>query len=183
MEQGRKDYGILLNYMAIHDSGGLETDSSAFSKDYLKDTVINPLKNNKSVLLQDGEILSFEELDRLALSKLIYYHVRDHVYFPHINTTDIAGSTLSMMGLPEIIKFPSEVIEGQHGACADQTLLLATLLKMEDYEVAICSGPSMAIPIDENNFVWFAYHNFVYLKDEGWGIGTQTFSQDIFGKE
>jgi hypothetical protein len=172
-----------MNYMVVHDAGGLDTSSSKLCKEYLENVSIKPLKENKSILLQTGETLSFEELDRLAEAKLIYYYVRDHIYFPHPGEKGI--SITSCFGIPEIIKFPGEIVGTQHGICCDQALLLATLLKMEGYEVAVGSAPEQVPSVPGNNTttVWMVYHSYVFLKDEGWDIGNLTLNEDIFGNK
>jgi hypothetical protein len=204
LEEDRMKLGILMNYMAVHDAGGLDISSSKLAKEYLKNVSIKPLMENKSVLLQTGEILSFENFEelnrseaRLVEAKLIYYYARDHIYFPHPAEEEkgvkkVMGGipllNLLITAVPNVINFPCESVETQHGGCLDQSLLLATLLKMEGYEVALGSMASIGVPLSEENegnesMVWFSYHSYVYLKDEGWGIGNWTLNEDIFGNK
>ncbi|RZN68015.1 MAG: transglutaminase domain-containing protein [Candidatus Methanolliviera hydrocarbonicum] len=190
IEENTKDFFSIGNYIVIHDVGGLDARTSRIAEEYLEDTVIKPLKEKKSVPLQTGNTMSFKKLDRLSLAKLLYYYVRDDVYFPHGEEggrvsplSRIPGMNLMFTTTPEIIRFPCETVEDQHGACADQALLLATLLNMEGYEVALGTAPSMAKKNKDGTFTWFGYHVCVYLKDEGWRIGRYDLGKDVFGND
>ncbi|VUT25028.1 MAG: hypothetical protein MASP_00798 [Candidatus Methanolliviera sp. GoM_asphalt] len=191
IEENTENFFFSGNYIVIHDAGGLDDKTSRLAGEYLKDTVIKPLKEKKSVPLQTGKTMSFRKLDRLSLAKLLYYYVRDDIYFPHPEEegrrispiSRIPGMGLMFTTTPEIIRFPCETVEDQHGACADKALLLATLLNMEGYEVAIGTAPSMAKKNDDGTFTWFGYHVCVYLKDEGWGIGRYDLEKDVFGND
>ncbi|VUT25030.1 MAG: hypothetical protein MASP_00800 [Candidatus Methanolliviera sp. GoM_asphalt] len=187
-EKDRRDLAVIENYMIIHDAGRLDLESSEIARGYLEETVIKPLKEEKSVFLQTGETMEFEDLDRLALAKLLYYYVRDDIYFPHPEEergiercfASVPKVGLLLLMSPEIIKFPCETMRTQHGDCTDKALLLSTLLKMEGYKVAIGSAPAMTVNTN-GEYVWFGYHTYVLLKDEGWGVGRLELKEDIFG--
>jgi hypothetical protein len=179
-----------------HDIGAENTPTSNMARDYLMENVILPLKERKSVTLQNGSIIGFEELDRLALAQLIYYFSRDHILFfgeeleggEELPPIGDKGDILTSMRqiLPRIsIRFPCEMLAMRHAFC-DKAVLLATLLKLAGYEVALGFFPSTSVPIPpqapKSLLYWpGAYHNYVFLKDEGWGIGHWKLDQDTLG--
>ncbi len=167
----------LLNYMVLHDSGNLNIHSSYESEEFLRDRVLNKIKT-EGVELQNGEILRYENPSRLELAKLIYYYVRDEIYYPQADERtgiDRKISSIPFIGLaylmhPEVIKFPSEVFITEHGTCFDQSTLLAALYKIEGYDVAIGFFTPFSVEVGGKN-AYFSYHTCVFLKDEGWGVG------------
>ena len=165
----------LMNYMIVHDSGGLNTKTSKLAKEYLETVALNPVLENKSVLLQTGEVINFnnsKKLNRLQEAQLIYYYCRDHIYFPHPFEKDVP--LLTCANIPYIIRFPCEIVESQHGVCCDQALLLACLYNIRNYTVTISSAPEQlpndynpqirGVPSDET--MWMIYHSFNFLKIE-----------------
>ena len=180
----------LMNEMINHD---LEGDARQF----LIDEVINPLKETKKIELQDGRIVDFsgnEKLTDRQIAELLYYYVRDHVYFPHVDeapTIVKAFGVIPLMGgfiarlyaiFPRIETFPCETVELGYGECMGKTMLLATLLKIEGFDVALGYFPMMAAPAGNVMLYWPGlFHSYVLLRDPGWGIGRQYFVHDIFG--
>jgi hypothetical protein len=181
----------------FHDIGLEDTPTSKMARDYLMENVILPLKERKSVTLQDGSIIRFEELDRLALAQLIYYFCRDHILFfgeeleggeelPPIGGMGDVLASLEPL-LPRIrIRFPCEILAMRHAFC-DKAVLLAALLKLAGYEVALGFIPQgIALPPQEPKSLFYwpgANHNYVFLKDEGWDIGQWKLEQDIVGNK
>jgi len=183
-----KDFFSIGNFMVVHDTGKLQTNTSRLAENYLKDNVTNPLKAKKSITLQTGETLKFKKLDRLSTAKLYYYYVRDHIFFPHSSdeggvTNRIPGFNLLVTTTSERVRFPTETVAAGVGACADQALLLAALLYMDGYEVAIGTAPSIGTKNEDGSITWAGYHVCVYLKDEGWGIGRHELKDDEFGNK
>jgi len=173
--------------IVLHDLGAQPMDSSKMARDYLV-KVIEPLKENKSIQLQDGTTIRFDQLDRLALAELIYYYVRDGILYPHPeNAAGVGGALRSLpwlglfvASLPWLVKFPVETVATGYGECFDQALLLATLLKIEGYDVAVGFFTPFAKPLDDR-WAWWGYHCYVLVRDEGWGIGHWSPEKDVFG--
>jgi hypothetical protein len=145
--------------------------------DYLANEIIQPLYEAKSIriqgpdgLFESGETLQFDELTRLAKTKLLFYYVRDYVDFPK-NIALIAG-------VIQTFKAPSETFFDKKGVCISQAMALAALLKMEGFDVAIGFMPSIGIPFMPVGLITHAY---VFVKDEGWGIGEWKLVEDMFG--
>jgi hypothetical protein len=179
---------LIFKQMILHDIGVENTPTSNMARDYLMENAILPLKERKSITLQGGSVIKFEELDRLALAQLIYYFCRDHILFPHPEEYSGMGHILASlpfvgplyMALPYIIKYPCEAVSTEHGECGDQAPALAALLKLEGYDVALGFFPSMGRRL--NGFMpFFGYHHYVLLRDEGWGIGKWHPKEDMFG--
>jgi len=186
IDKTAKDFFALGNYMVVHDTGKLDKNTSKLAGDYLKDNVTDPLKSKKSVTLQTGETLKFKNLNRLNTAKLYYYYARDHIFFPHSSeeggiTNRIPGFNLLVSTTREGVRFPCESVEAGVGACADKALLLASMLYMDGYEVAIGTAPSIGNVNDDGSITWGGFHVCVYLKDEGWGIGRHELKEDEFG--
>jgi len=178
----------------LHDIGVENTPTSTIARDYLMENVILPLQERKWVTLQDGSVIWFEELDRLALAQLIYYFSRDHILFygeeleggeelPPIEDKGDASISVKQL-LP--IRFPCEMLATRQTLC-DQAVLLAALLKLAGYEVALGFFPQgMPIPPQAPKSMLYwpgVYHNYVFLKDEGWGIGHWKLDQDTLGNK
>jgi hypothetical protein len=178
----------------LHDAGLLDNKTSQIAKEYLMQNVIQPLTERKSVTLQDGSVVAFEELDRLALAQLIYYFCRDQILF-FGEESEISMQGLSIPGSEEVapgsqldmiaafmnVRYPCETVAIQHGLCADEAVILATLLKLCGFEVAVGYYPQ-SMPCGTFTLYWpGAYHHWVFLKDEGWGIGHWNPTQDALG--
>jgi hypothetical protein len=178
----------------LHDAGLLDSETSNMAKEYLMQNVIRPLTERKSVTLQDGRVVAFEELDRLALAQLIYYFCRDQILF-FGEESEVLTQGLSIPGSEEItpgspldmvpafldVRYPCETVAIQHGLCADEAVILAALLKLCGFEVAVGYYPQ-SMPCGMFTLYWpGAYHHWVFLKDEGWGIGQWKPAQDVLG--
>jgi hypothetical protein len=179
----------------LHDIGLLDSETSQIAKEYLMRNVIQPLTERKSVTLQDGRVVAFEELDRLALAQLIYYFCRDQILF-FGEESEILRQGLSIPGTEEIdvdstpdvcsallgVRYPCETLAIQHGVCQDQATILAALLKLCGFEVALGYWPHQGPTLGTSTLYWpGAYHHWVFLKDEGWGIGHWKPGQDALG--
>jgi len=84
IEKIARDFFSIGNYIIVHDTGKLQTNTSKLAEKYLNDNVIDPLKSKKSITLQTGETLKFKNLDRLNTAKLYYYYRNYLKIFFHI---------------------------------------------------------------------------------------------------
>ena len=174
--------------MILHDIGEGEESTSKLAKKYLLDNVIQPLRERKSFRLQDGKVIQFDELSRLAQAQLIYYFVRDYILYPHLEEFKGLERTLkslpyvgiALRSLPFVLKYPCETVSSRHGLCNDQAMLLAALLSLCGYDVALGFFIPLGRELD-GRLVFLGYHNYVLLKDEGWGVGRWELSEDGSG--
>ena len=127
--------------------------------------------------------LSREELDRLVLAELLFLYVREYVYFPpnkapgnnryeeSVSRSPLPAkeqiiSFYASIGLPQVNSFPAETISMQQGICWQQAIALATLYKIEGYDLALYLIPaSPTLP----PYPIGGYHGVVLLRDE-WGV-------------
>jgi hypothetical protein len=174
----------------LHDIGSKDNPTSKTAKQYLLEYVIQPLREKKEVGVQDERmVLSFEELDRLSQAQLLYYYVRDHIFFPEeakggLSRIPLIGR-IPVSAVTGAAAYPCEVISRQEGECMGKTMTLAALLKLCGYDVALGFFPSFVLrggigPIPGGTII---YHNYVFLRDEGWGIGGWELEKDFRGKE
>ena len=155
-----------LKFAIDHDAGLLDTETSEMAADYLRENVIDPIMKYKAVKMQNGHIvtedeikakyanmnLTEEKMDRLVLAELLFLYVRDYVYFPPGKAPDndryaeyAAGSRLPVMaamGLPYVLEFPTEAVSTQQAICWQQATALATLYKMTGYDFALYLVPA-----------------------------------------
>jgi len=178
-----------LKFAIYHDSGSYDTETSKMAEEYLKENVINPILKHKALKLEDGSILTYddivakhrdknldrESLDRLVTAEMLYYYCRDYIYFPNPNANP--DDQMAAMGLPHVLAFPCETISMQKGICWNQGIALATLYKMMGYDVSLYLMP--AAPYLQTG----GYHAVVLLKDEGWDIGTMQLEKDSLGND
>lgn len=200
---------LLMKEMSYHDAGILNatnsemgkrygidaTNSTKIAAEYLRKEVIEPLKTARSVTLETGEVLTFEELSRDALLELLLYYVRDNIKMA--GPEDVPESERWQANIPalrnfvvskdKIVQFPSEtVFLGRGGICYDKALLLGTLLKMEGYDVAYGYYASWVLNLGPFGSIRMpGYHSYVVVRDEGWGIGDWVIegAKDMNGKE
>jgi hypothetical protein len=173
----------------LHDIGGENSRTSEIAKQYLLENVIGPLQEEKEVGLQDGRTLWFEKLDRLSQAQLLYYYVRDHIFFPEeakggLSKIPLIGK-IPMSAVTSAAAYPCEVVARQEGECMGKTMTLAALLKLCGYDVALGFFPAFVLRggiafIPGGTIV---YHNYVFLRDEGWGIGKWELEKDFQGKK
>jgi hypothetical protein len=171
--------------MILHDTGFKDEKTSKMAKEYLLQNAIKPLMERKSVELQDGSVVEFEQLNRLAQAELLYYYVRDHILFPHpkksfFSSIPILGR-ISLRG--SFAPHPCEAVAKQEGDCMGKAMALASLLKICGYDVALGYFPAFVIDIGVGPTPTLFYHNYVFLKDEGWGIGKWKLEKDMWGNE
>ncbi len=165
------------------------------AREWLFDSVINPLLESKRVDLQKGDVFEVEELTRLNIAKLLYYYVRDKVdfmgtdlvegwmvdrsYYPEIirNYLYPADYPIPLGGLiPPFCKYPVQTLASRKGFCESQAPALACLLKLMGFEVAMGYIPNIPLP-----YFYGLPHCYCFLKDEGWGIGDWELEEDMFG--
>jgi hypothetical protein len=174
--------------MVLHDIGEGNESTSKLAKEYLLSNVIQPLRERKSLHLQDGKVIQFDELSRLTQAQLMYYFVRDYILYPHPEEFSGVERTLkslpyvgvALSGLPSVLKYPCETVSSCHGLCNDQAMLLAALLRLCGYDVALGFFASMGRELD-GRVIFLSYHNYVLLKDEGWGVGRWELRGDGLG--
>lgn len=204
-----EDITLLMKEMSYHDAGILNatnsemenrygidaTNSTKVAAEYLKREVIDPLKTTRSVTLETGEVIAFEDLSEAALLELLFYQVRDNIKMA--GPEDVPESERWQANIPglknfvvseeKIVQFPCEtVFLGRGGICYDKALLLGTLLKMEGYDVAYGYYASWVLNIGPFGSIRMpGYHSYVIVKDEGWGIGDWVIegARDMNGKE
>jgi hypothetical protein len=174
--------------MILHDIGRGGESTSKMAEEYLLHNVIQPLREKRLLHLQDGKVIRFDDLSRLAQAQLIYYFVRDYILYPHpedfqglereLKSLPYVGAALA--GLPFVFKYPCETIASQHGVCIDQAATLAALLKLCKYDVALGFFAPLGKELDDHLF-FLGYHNYVLLKDEGWGVGKWGLMEDGLG--
>jgi len=187
-----------LKFAIEHDAGLLNTTTSDMAADYLRENVIDPIMKYKAVKMQNGHVvteeeikakyanmnLSEEQMDRLVLAELLFIYVRDYVYFPPGKapgndryTEYAAGSRLPVMaamGLPYVLEFPTEAVSTQQAICWQQATALATLYKMTGYDFALYLVPAapcnpIGLLMCSPPYPLGGYHGIVMLKDE-WGL-------------
>ncbi|BDC36275.1 MAG: hypothetical protein EF806_02045 [Candidatus Methanoliparum thermophilum] len=180
-----------LKFAIYHDSGSYNTETSKMAQQYLMHNVIDPILKYKALKLEDGSILTYEDiidkhkdknldkesLDRLVTAEMLYYYCRDYIYFP--NPGENPEDQMAAMALPHVLASPCETISMQKGICWNQGIALATLYKMMGYDVALYLMPASPLP----PYPIGGYHAVVLLKDEGWGIGTMQLEEDYLGND
>lgn len=189
------DSGLLTpaNSEMVEIHGDMDLNATTTAKEYLIRNVIDPLKENGSVILETGEILKFEEVDDEDMLQLLFYYVRDHIHMA--GPEDVPGNEQWSANLPgigrfviskeNVVQFPAETIAwSRAGICFDKALTLAALLKLDGYEVAFGYWASWGIEIFGRLIRFPGYHSYVLVKDEGWGIGDWTIegAEDMYGK-
>jgi len=185
---GPQDIFSVEKNMILHDIGRRNESTSELAKEYLLGNVIQPLREAKSLRLQDGKVIQFDELSRLAQAQLIYYFVRDYILYPHPEEFKGLERTLkslpyvgvALRSLPFVFKYPCETVSSHHGLCNDQAMTLAALLKLCGYDVAIGFFIPMGRELN-GRLIFLGYHNYVLLKDEGWGVGRWELGEDGSG--
>ena len=174
----------------FHDIGGEDSETSDMARQYLLDYVIQPLTDEKKIELQDGRVLIFTELDRLSQAQLLYYYVRDHVIFPKEAKGGLSRIPVIGEIIPKVTSaaaYPCEVVARQEGECMGKTMVLAALFKLCGYDdVAVGFHPAFVLrspPIPGVPRLIIIYHNYLFLKDEGWGIGRWKLGEDFLGEK
>ena len=179
-----------------HDSGTLDTPTSAMAAEYLRENVVDPLLEQGSLELYDGTIWDIsavrkqygdmepEKLQRLLDATLLYYYARDYVLFATPSGEGGIGGILGSMSLPYILAYPCESVVTGRGICWNQGITLATLYRLAGFEVALYLTPAAPFPNPMSCFIFDPigfYHAMPLLKDEGWGIGRWSFPADSMG--
>lgn len=204
----------ILRDIIKHDAGEMGTKTSDIAAQYLRETVIDPIKETRSVELQTGQWVSFEgQPTDLETAKLLYYYVRDSILYPHLNeTTSLEryvqqfpwGAPLAkyykwqrsnprasrfseiLRVFPYMTRYPTEAAATREGTCAGKSFLLAALLKMEGFDVALGTYPMNVLITQTDPSLLLhlpgSYHVYVLLRDPGWGIGHWEIEQDDWGQ-
>ena len=180
-----------LKFAILHDAGKSGTEDSKMAGEYLSTEVINPILKYRALRLEDGSVLTYndiakkyasknldrESLDRLVTAELLYYYSRDYIVFPNPNKNP--DDMMASMALPHVLAFPCETVSMQKGICWNQNIALATLYEMMGYDVALYLVPASPMP----PYPTGAYHAVILLKDEGWGIGDWESARDSMGND
>jgi len=198
---------LIMREITYHDAGMLDANNSEIGRrygvdisgstrmaeEYLKRNVIEPLKRNRSITLETGDVIDFRDLSEPELLELLFYYVRDHIRMAGPQDVpegdrweaNLPGLGRFVVSRDKIVQFPTETVSlGRGGICYDKALLLGTLLEIEGYKVAYGYYVSMAVNLGPVRLPLPGYHSYVLVKDEGWGIGNWTVggAKDMNGK-